>query len=86
MSEVNDVVIGIDYGTTQSTACYYDPQKEEVTQITDRQLGIKNILSHILKIDVFPEKLLVTFDIFPPLEVVVHQINYRKREFIIPQD
>lgn len=60
--------------------------KEEVAQITDRQLGIKNILSHILKIEVFPERLLVTFDIFPPLEVVVHQINYRKREFIIPKD
>jgi len=58
--------------------------KEEVAQITDRQLGIKNILSHILKVEVFPERLLVTFDIFPPLEVVIHQISYRRREFIIP--
>jgi len=57
--------------------------KEEVAEITDKDLSIKNVISHILSMQVFPNEIKIAFDLFPPMTVKINQINYRKREFLL---
>lgn len=57
--------------------------ENEIQDISDKELCVHRLLEHIEKIEVFLEKLILYFDIFPKMEVKVEQVNYRKKKFSI---
>lgn len=57
--------------------------EEEIKVIADVGLSIKNIKKHIEKIIVYPNHMIIHFDIFDPVKIEIKQVNYRKREYHI---
>lgn len=57
--------------------------EEEIKTIADVDLSIKNIKKHIEKITVYPNHMIIHFDIFDPIKIEIKQVNYRKKEYHI---
>lgn len=57
--------------------------EEEIKVIADVGLSIKNIKKHIEKIIVYPNHMIIHFDIFDPVKIEIKQVNYRKKEYHI---
>ena len=65
-------------------------QKERIEElekiikvITDYDISVVNMKSHIKKIVVYPDYMIFHFDIFGDVRVEVKKINYRKNEYRI---
>lgn len=57
--------------------------ENEIKTITDYDISVVNLKTHIEKIEVYPDYMIVHFDIFGNVKVEVKKINYRKKEFHI---
>lgn len=57
--------------------------ENEIKMITDYDMSVVNIKSHIEKIVVYPDNMIVHFDIFGDVKIEVKRINYRKKEYHI---
>lgn len=57
--------------------------EHEIRMITDYDMSVIHIKSHIEKIEVYPDFMIFRFDIFGNVKVEVKKINYRKKEFHI---
>ena len=55
----------------------------EIKMITDYDMSVLNIKSHIEKIVVYPEYMIVHFDIFGDVKIEIKKVNYRKKEYHI---
>lgn len=60
-----------------------DKIREEAKNIADRDLSIKNLMEHIVKIEVYPQELKVVFDIFEDMKICVNRVNYKQCEYYI---
>lgn len=57
--------------------------ENEMKWITDYDMSVVHIKSHIEKIVVYPDYMVVHFDIFGDVKIEVKKINYRKKEYHI---
>lgn len=57
--------------------------ENEIAAISDHDLSVNNLKSHIEKIIVYPDYMMFHFDIFDTIKVEIEKINYRKMEFHI---
>lgn len=57
--------------------------ENEIKMITDYDMSVVNIKSHIEKIVVYPEYMIVHFDIFGDVKIEIKKVNYRKKEYHI---
>ena len=57
--------------------------ENEILEIANRDISIKNMQQHIEKIVVFPDSLLFKFDIFDDIKVDVFRVNYKRVEYNI---
>lgn len=53
--------------------------EREIMKILDERVAPEFLYRHLKSITVYPERLAVCFDIFPPTEIKVQQINYHKK-------
>jgi len=57
--------------------------ENEIKMITDYDRSVIKIKNHIEKMVIYPEYMIVQFDIFEDVKIEVKKINYRKKEFHI---
>lgn len=57
--------------------------ENEIKMITDYDMSVVNIKSHIETIVVYPDYMIVHFDIFEDVKIEINKINYRKKEYHI---
>ncbi len=59
--------------------------KQELENIINKDLAFHFICQHLCSIDVYPDRLLITYDIFPQTEVKISKINYRRTTFSVSE-
>lgn len=57
--------------------------ENDVRMITDYDMIVANVKSHIEKIVVYPDSMIVHFDLFGDVRIVIKKINYKKKEYHI---
>ncbi len=57
--------------------------ENEIKMITDYDMSVANIKRHIEKIVVYPDYMIVHFDIFGEVKIEVEKVNYRKKKYHI---
>jgi len=55
--------------------------EQEIKEIADVELSIKNTAEHITLVTAYPDKLVFSFDLFDEIVVQIKKINYRKSEY-----
>lgn len=56
---------------------------QALEKMMDREIALSLLYPHLQSIYVYPEKLVITYDIFPETEVQIHRINYRRMHFSV---
>ena len=59
--------------------------KKELQSIVTDDLAVEFLCQHIERIIVYPEQLCIKSDFLPDILVRIEQINYRKRNYIVPE-
>ena len=63
-----------------------DRLEKEIDTILDQELALDFICRHINQVTVYREKLDIEFDMLPKCEILIEQINHRKKQMTIKWD